>query len=160
MNMTLQDRELEHVKRFYEESKDVELQELFPFVENTLEETIDMYKASLEPDSTSYGRIICVDNRYIGDVWCYCIDEKEEKNCFLSIVIFDKLYWNKGLGARALEEFCQEITNRYAIDNICAFTYKHNVASIKTLEKVGFKCIEEFEEEGIASYYYEKALDR
>lgn len=158
MNAKLQERQLEHVIRFYQESKDEELRMLFPFMESTLEETIDMFKASLEPHATSYGRIICVDNEYIGDVWCYCIDEVEEKNCFLSIVIFDKLYWNKGIGGKVLKEFCGEVAEKYAINKICAFTYKHNVGSKKALEKVGFKCIEEFVEDGIASYYLEKDL--
>ncbi|QUI22382.1 GNAT family N-acetyltransferase [Vallitalea pronyensis] len=158
MNITLQARQLEHVMQFFQESKDEVLKGLFPFMENTLEEAIDMFKETLEPDATSYGKIICVDDNYIGDVWCYCIDEVEDKHCFLSIVIFDKHYWHKGIGGKVLEEFCGEIAEKYAIHKICAFTYKHNVASKRLLEKVGFTCKEEFIDDGIPSYYLEKDL--
>lgn len=96
-----------------------------------------------------------ITGTYIGDVWCYAIDEALEKCCFLSIVIFNKDYWNKGLGSEALDEFIQEIKERYQVDTISAFTYKFNIASIKTLEKIGFQCIEEFVEQEISSLYYE-----
>lgn len=155
LQINIRDRELNHVKRFWEASKDPELQKLFPFQDNTLEKAIEMYEESLQPDATSWGKTIYVKDRYIGDVWCYCIDESVEKSCFLSIVIFDKDYWNKGIGVKVLQDFSRLIAQRYAINKICAFTYKYNVASIRTLEKVGFKCIEEFEEEGMASLYYE-----
>ena len=158
ININLRNRELEHIKRFWEVSKDPELQKLFPFQDNTLEEAIEMYEKSLLPDATSYGKTIYVNDCYIGDVWCYCMDERVEKSCFLSIVIFDKDYWNKGIGAKILHEFNQIIAHKYAINKICAFTYKFNIASRRTLEKVGFKVVEEFEENEITSLYYELKL--
>lgn len=151
----LETRELEHVKRFWEESKDVELGKLFPFQDNTLEEAIELYKQSILPNAKSYGKTIYVEDEYIGDVWCYCIDENKEKNCFISIVIFNKDYWSKGIGAIALSEFNKIISYKYDINKICAFTYEFNIASRKTLEKVGFKQIEEFEENNVKSLYYE-----
>lgn len=158
LNINLRNRELDHVKKFWQVSKDPELQKLFPFQDNTLEEAVEMYKKSLLPDAASYGKTIYVNDCYIGDVWCYCIDENVEKNCFLSIVIFNKDYWNKGIGAKVLNEFKEKIAHKYAINKICAFTYKFNIASSRTLEKVGFKCVEEFEENNIPSLYYELKL--
>lgn len=160
MKVVLEERQLKHVKQFYKESKNQELRDLFPFQDITLDESIKQFEASLESGARSYGKIITVDEQYIGDIWCYSIDEVKEKSCFLSIVIFDKAYWGKGIGSEAIEVFCNEIANRYAIDKICAFTYKHNVGSVRTLEKTGFSCIEEFVEDGIASYYLEKLLGR
>lgn len=154
-NVHLEKRELNHVKRFWEISKDAELRKLFPFQDNTLEEAIEMYKESLLPDARSYGKTIYVEDEYIGDVWAYCIDENKEKNCFISVVIFNKAYWSKGIGAIALSEFNKIISCKYDINKICAFTYEFNIPSRKTLEKVGFKLIEEFEENNVKSIYYE-----
>ncbi|WBW96323.1 GNAT family N-acetyltransferase [Oceanirhabdus sp. W0125-5] len=158
LDINLKNRELDNVKRFWNVSKDSELKKLFPFLDNTLEEAIDMYDKSLLPDATSYGKTIYVNDCYIGDVWCYCIDEKVERSCFLSIVIFDKNYWSKGIGAKVIHEFNEIIAKKYHIDKICAFTYKSNIASRRTLEKVGFKCLEEFKENDITSLYYELKL--
>lgn len=155
LNINLRDRELNHVKIFWQESKDEVLRKLFPFQDQTIEEAIELYNQSLQPSATSFGKTIYADDCYIGDVWCYCIDQQEEKSCFLSIVIFDKAFWNKGIGAKVLRDFSGLIAKRYDINKICAFTYKSNTASIMTLEKVGFKCVEEFIEDGMTSLYYE-----
>ena len=85
----------------------------------------------------------------------YSIDEINEKQAFISIVIFDKLYWGKGIGKYVLKTFCNTIFQRYSINKLCAFTYKTNLKSVKALESVGFNIIEEFDEDGVSSYYLE-----
>lgn len=155
MNLILEERRKEHVVRFWNESKDEELQRGFPFMKNTLEEAVELFEASKSNKSTSCGKIILFENKYIGDVWCYSIDQEREKSAFLSIVIFDKLYWKKGIGSEAIRLFTEEMKNKYRIERICAFTYKSNVGSSRALEKAGFESIEEFQEEGVTSIYYE-----
>jgi RimJ/RimL family protein N-acetyltransferase len=156
--VTLQDRELEHVKVFWEEIKDEELKALCPIRETSLEDAILLFEQTKNAGASSYGKSIYAENKYIGDVWCYSVDEIEHRNCFVSIVIFEKSYWHKGLGAVALAEFLKIIENKYDIDRICAFTYASNKASKTLLEKVGFKFKEAFEEEGTSSLYYEYHL--
>jgi len=143
------------VKNFWEKSQDEEIERLFPFNRGTLSDAIKLYEESLKPGARSYGKIISVDNKYIGDVWCYGIDEVVEKLAFVSIVIFDKTYWGKGIGKTVLKQFCELIFDKYDVTKLCAFTYKHNEGSIRALESIGFKMIEEFEEDGVLSYYYE-----
>ena len=154
-NTLLESRTEEHVKIFWEKSQDEELESLFPFIRNTLEDAIRMYKGSLKTDARSFGKVITVDGTYVGDVWCYAIDEEDEKQAFVSIVIFDKAYWGGGIGKKALKQFCQLVFDRYSIDKLCAFTYKSNIRSRGVMESIGFEKIEEFEEEGILSCYYE-----
>ena len=54
-----------------------------------------------------------------------------------------------------LKTFCNTIFQRYSINKLCAFTYKTNLKSVKALESVGFNIIEEFDEDGVSSYYLE-----
>lgn len=149
-------RNLDNVKVFWEKSKDEELGRLFPFMNNSLEEAIKLYEESIQPEAKSFGQVIYADDEYIGDVWCYGIDDTEEKSAFISIVIFNKDFWGQGIGKYVLEEFSEITFNRYSVNKLCAFTYKSNVRSIAALENADFVKIEEFEEEGIASWYFEK----
>ncbi|QUH20368.1 GNAT family N-acetyltransferase [Alkaliphilus sp. B6464] len=154
-NLLLKTRTVEHVKIFWEKSQDKELERLFPFNRVALGDAIKLYEESLKPGARSFGKIIDIDGRYIGDVWCYGIDEANEKQAFVSIVIFDKKYWGKEIGKHALAQFCHLVFEKYAISKLCAFTYKSNKKSIGMLESVGFKKIEDFEEDGVISCYYE-----
>ncbi len=154
-NVLLKPRTLENVKIFWEESQDEELGRLFPFSRCTLDEAIQLYEESLKPDARSYGKTICVDGKYIGDIWCYGIDEIQEKQAFVSIVIFDKSYWGMGIGKQVLSQFVRLVFEEYRIDKLCAFTYRANTRSMGALESVGFRRIEEFEEDGVPSCYYE-----
>ena len=154
-NVLLKPRTLENVKIFWEESQDEELGRLFPFARCTLDQAIELYEESLKPDARSYGKVICVDDKYIGDIWCYGIDELDEKQAYVSIVIFDRSYWGMGFGKQALTQFVRLVFKGYQIDKLCAFTYSANTRSIGALESVGFRRIEEFVEDGVPSCYYE-----
>lgn len=154
-NILLKPRTLEHVKIFWQKSQDEEIERLFPFNRGTLDDAIKLYEETLKPGTKSFGQVIYVDDKYIGDVWCYGIDETDEKQAFISIVIFDKTYWGKGIGKHVIKRFCQLVFERYSISKLCAFTYKKNKGSIGVLENAGFKRIEEFEEDGVLSCYYE-----
>lgn len=155
--ISLKPRTLEHVETFWKESQDEEIARLFPFNRITLSEAIGLYESSLNPDARSFGRVFYADDTYIGDVWCYAIDEANEKQAFVSIVIFDKSYWGMGIGKQVLTQFCRLAFERFRINKLCAFTYSSNQRSIGVLERVGFRKIEEFEEEGVPSCYFEMA---
>ena len=151
----LKERTRENVEIFWMKSQDEEIEKLFPSTRSTLSEAFKGYEESQKPEARSYGRVIYVDDRYIGDIWCYGIDEISEKQAFVSILIFDKSYWGKGIGRQALTQFCTIVFEKYGIPKLCAFTYSTNQRSIGALESVGFKRMEEFTEDGVLSYYYE-----
>lgn len=154
-NLSLKPRKLENVKIFWRQSQDEEVEAMFPFERNTLDQAVKMYEESLKPGARSFGKVIYFDDKYIGDIWCYGIDEADEKHAFVSIVIFDKTYWGKGIGKNALTQFCHIVFEKYNVSKLCAFTYKNNTRSKGVLESVGFRMLEEFEEDGVPSYYYE-----
>lgn len=155
MDIILKTRMKEHVITFWDKTQDEEIKRLFPFSVKSLEEALRLFEVSLKEGSTSYGKVIYYENRYVGDVWCYCIDEEDEKMAMLSIVIFEKKLWGRGVATEATKTFIKEVFNKFNIDKIGAFTYSNNFGSIGLLEKVGFKEIETFIENGIQSKYFE-----
>lgn len=155
MNIDLRKRTKAEVKVFYERTQDAELERLFPFTTKSLGQAYELYEESLKENAQSYGRTIYCDNTYIGDVWCYGIDLEDEKMAMVSIVIFDKLFWRKGIGEKALRQFSSEVFNIYKIEKLGAFTFAYNYGSIGTLRKCGFTEIERFTEDGIDSIYFE-----
>ena len=71
----------------------------------SVEEALADYEETLLPGATSYGRTILADGRYIGDVWCYCIDPEDEPNCMVSFCLFQPEYRSKGITTAALRLF-------------------------------------------------------
>ena len=155
MNIELKPREKQHVVKFWNKTQDAEIRRLFPFSTNSISEAILLYEQSLKEGALSYGKVIYYNNEYIGDIWCYGIDEVNEKMAMLSIVIFEKYLWKKGIGTTVIKEFISDIYIKYNIDKIGAFTYLYNYGSISLLKKVGFKEVEVFMEDGVESVYLE-----
>lgn len=160
MNIELKTRTRSHVLTFWDETQDEEIRKLFPSSIMSKEEALILFDESLKGAASSYGKVIYFEGRYIGDIWCYSIDESDEKMAMLSTVIFDKKMWGKGIGTEAARTFLDEIFNKYNIEKVGAFTYSNNYASIGLLEKVGFVEIEKFIENGVESRYFEIAKDK
>ena len=155
MQIKLSKRTENHVISFWEKTQDAEIQSLFPFVTETKEDALKLFRNSLNPGATSYGSVIYVDEKYIGDIWVYGIDECDEKMAMLSIVIFDKTFWGKHVGLQAIQLFLKEVFSKYSIDKIGAFTYQNNIRSLKVLKKSGFEIVEFFVEDNVESVYLE-----
>lgn len=158
MNISLGDRSAETVKTYFRAADCDIIRKYLPQKAKTVEEALEDYEKTLLPDAKSYGRIISADGKYIGDVWCYCIDFEETPNAMISYCIFDVDYWGKGIMTKALELFIDEIVSRYGFKTLGAFTYMENSASIKVLERCGFELKEEFSEDGAISGYFQRSL--
>ena len=148
------DRTEETVRIYYERAKDKEIKRFLPQKAKSVEEALEDYRKTLLPNATSYGKTIWIENTYIGDIWCYCIDKNEEPNAMISYCIFDKMYWKKGIATEVLHLFMKEISERFQLKSLGAFTYSENTASIRVLEKNSFKCIETMIEDNMESRYY------
>jgi len=153
--MMLKERLKEHVVTFWEKTQDEEIKRLFPFSTKSLEEALMLFKQSQKDNALSYGKVIYFEGSYVGDIWCYGIDESDEKMAMLSVVVFEKELWGKGIATEAAKVFIKEVLNKYHIEKLGAFTYSNNYGSIGLLEKVGFVEIDTFVEDGIESKYYE-----
>lgn len=155
MDITLKTRTRDHVIVFWEKTQDEEIKRLFPFGTGSLEEALQLFEGSQKDDAASYGKVICFEGKYIGDIWCYGIDESNERMAMLSIVIFEKQLWGKGIAEQAAKAFIREVFDKFRIKKIGAFAYSYNYGSIGLLRKLGFVEKESFTEDGVESKYFE-----
>ena len=151
----LGDRTAESVQIYFEKAQQAEIKAVLPQKAQTVEEALADFRETLLPNATSYGRTILVDGKYVGDIWCYCINAEEEPNAMLSYCIFEKAYWSQGIATEAVAMFLKEVRAKFALRTIGAFTYSDNLASIRVLEKNGFTEVEEFSEDGRDSKYFQ-----
>ena len=158
MVITLGERTEETVAIYHARSQQDEIRRFLPQRERTLEEALQDYRKTLLPDSTSYGRTILLNRRYVGDIWCYGIHAEQEPDAMLSYCVFEKECLNHGVATQAVKLFLQETAQRFGLKTIGAFVYEANAASIRVLEKSGFELIETFAEDGVASRYYQKRV--
>ena len=153
MTVTLEKRTADSVRTYFEKANKPEIKKVLPQKAKTVEEALEDYENTLLPNATSFGKTVYVDGQYVGDVWCYCIDKDDDPNCMLSFCIFELEYWSKGIATSAVNKFIKNICDQYNVKTIGAFTFAHNIASIRVLEKNGFVIKEEFEEDGVLSKY-------
>ncbi len=158
MKLTLGDRTEETVAVYFEKASAPDIRRLLPQRAATLEEALADYRRTLLPDAHSYGRTIWADGSYIGDVWCYCIAPRETPSAMISYCVFDPVWRNKGAATGALDLFLREIREKFGFSSVGAFTYAANGASIRVLEKNGFRPLETFTEDGADSVYYQREL--
>lgn len=158
MHITLDERTEETVRIYFEQAQRQNIKRMLPQKAQSVEEAVADYKATLLPAATSYGRTIRADGRYVGDVWCYCIDRTESPNAMLSYCVFDEAHWGRGVATQAVSLFLREVRERYGIKTVGAFTFSNNLASIRVLEKNGFALVEAFTEEGRESKYFQRPL--
>lgn len=155
MKITLNPRTRETVRIYFEKASAPEIKEFLPQKAKTVEEALADYEQTLLPGAASFGQTIYADGNYVGDVWCYCIDPGDEPNCMVSYCVFDPAYRSKGVATAALGQFIRIIREKFPIQTIGAFTYSRNTASIRVLERCGFSLMEEFEEDGTLSKYFQ-----
>ena len=74
MIIKLEKRTAASVKTYFEKTNRPEIQQVLPQKAKTVEEALEDYEQTLLPNAKSYGQTVYVDGKYIGDVWCYCID--------------------------------------------------------------------------------------
>lgn len=155
MEITLGARTEETVKIYFKSCQNEAIKKYLPQKAQTVEEALEDYRKTLLPDASSYGRVILADGKYIGDVWCYCINHDDTPNAMISYCIFNSEYWGNGVMTKALKLFLDEIIKKYAFETIGAFTFSENIPSVRVLEKCGFSLMEEIEEDNVFSKYFQ-----
>ena len=156
MVISLHERTQAHVREYFQATQDEQIRQMLPSSAETVEEALAMFRQAQEPGASSFGRTIYADGRYVGDVWCYGIQHEEAPDAMLSYCVFDKALWGRGVATEAVRLFVAETRERFGLRSMGAFVYLDNAASLRVLEKNGFRQVEVFEEEGRMSAYWEK----
>lgn len=128
---------------------------VLPQKARTVEEAVEDFYETQRPGASSYGRTILTGERYVGDVWCYCIDPAGTPGTMVSYCVFERECWSRGVATKALALFLREIGPKFGLSTVGAFTFADNLPSVRVLEKCGFRLMEEFTEEGRASKYFQ-----
>ena len=157
MNVILGDRTAETVAVYFEKTRSPVIRQTLPQKAQTVEEALADFRKTQEPGAASFGRTVYADGRYVGDVWCYCMDRAGNPQAMVSYCVFEQELWGRGIAARALGLFLEEIRTRFGLERIGAFTFTGNTASIRVLEKNGFCLMESFMEDGVESAYYQRS---
>lgn len=152
--IVLRKRTKGHVQIFWRKVQDEEIRRMFPLTTESLEQALELFAAAQRKDADSYGNVIYFNGEYVGDVWCYSID-RQNRSAMLSLVIFAKQHWGKGIAPRAISLFLEKALAKYDLERVGAFAFQDNVRSVAALKKAGFSEIETFVENGIASKYLE-----
>ncbi len=158
MEITLGKRTAETAALSFERMNTASIRKTLPRKAQTVEEALADFHASQRPAASSFGRTIWAEDRYVGDVWCCCIDLGGTPNAMVSYCVFEPALWGQGIASRALSMFLLEITGKYGLKTVGAFTYSSNLPSIRVLEKNGFRLAEEFVENGLSSQYFQLDL--
>ncbi len=158
MQISLRPRTEDTVRRYFEKTDCPEIRRVLPQKAKTVEEALADYRRTLLPGAGSYGRSIYAGDRHVGDVWCYCIDPAATPNAMISCCVFERDLWGRGIASRALRLFLPDAAARYGLRTFGAFTFSANAASVRVLEKTGFRLLEEFVEDGKASKYFQIAI--
>lgn len=157
MVLELRSRTADTVITYLHRTRDPEVRKYLPQKAATEEEALADFEKTQRPGADSYGRTIYADGNYIGDIWCYCI-RRDERHAMISYCIFDQAYWGKGIATKALRMFLTEITERFGLKSVGAFTYSANAPSVRVLMNNYFTDTETFVEDGIESKYFQKDL--
>ena len=163
MDIILANRTAETAAIYFEKTNNEAIRKLLPQKAKTVEEAVADFHASQLPGAASYGRNIWTggpDGQYVGDNWCYCIDPADTPGAMVSYCVFEQALWGQGIASRALSMFLPEITRKYGLKTVGAFTFSHNLPSIRVLEKNGFRLMEELTEDGVPSRYYQLDLNQ
>ena len=152
---SLGERTAETAAIYFEKTNNGAIRNFLPMKAKTVEEALADFHASQRSGASSFGRTIWTEGRYVGDVWCYCIDPEATPNAMVSCCVFEPSLWGRGVASQALGLFLAEIVPKFGLKTVGAFTYSENLASIRVLEKNGFRRMEEFAEDGRASQYFE-----
>lgn len=154
MTVLLGERTAETAAVYFARTRDPAIRRALPQRARTLEEFLADFRKSQEPGADSFGRTVYAGGRYVGDVWCYCMDPAGDPQAMVSYCVFERELWGRGAATEALRLFLEELRERFGLERIGAFAFASNIGSIRVLEKNGFHLAESFMEDGVESGYY------
>ncbi|MCW1967799.1 MAG: GNAT family N-acetyltransferase [Anaerolineae bacterium] len=116
---------------FYEQQLDPEAVAMAAFPSRD-RKTFMQHWAKILADNENVTRCIVADGEIAGNIACFEWQGHKEVGYWLG-----KAYWGRGIATRALAILLQQVTER----PLMAMVVRHNVASLRVLQKCGFKIV-------------------
>lgn len=121
---------------FYEQQLDPEATAMADFPSRDREAFMAHWAKNL-PVATNIQRTILFNGEVAGNIVSWLQDGHREVGYWIG-----KSYWGKGIATQALSQFLAAVGER----PLYAYAAKHNLGSIRVLEKCGFQPVEDDEE--------------
>lgn len=139
MNIKLRDATTEDLPIFFLHQQDSEATEMAGFPARDEESFYLHWKEKILGNQQNIKKTILVNDRVVGNMLCW----KQSDEWYIGYWI-GKEFWGNGIASLALKEFIFHCKIR----PLFAHVLKHNKASIRVLEKNGFKLIGPSNHEG------------
>ena len=128
MNVQLRDVEAQDLALFFEHQRDPVAVEMVMFRSRDAAEFAQHW-AKLLADETNLKQTIIVDGQVAGNIGSWTAEGKREVGYWI-----DRAFWGRGIATEALTAFLRLEPTR----PLHAGVAKHNLASIRVLQKCGF----------------------
>jgi len=130
--LTLRDITEDDLFIFFELQLDLEAIRMAAFPARSKDAFFQHWKDKILKNNDSQKKTIIAG----GEVAGYVLSWEQEKKLLIGYWI-GKEYWGKKIATNALNEFLQHLKSR----PVYAYVVEHNIASIRVLEKCGFKIL-------------------
>jgi RimJ/RimL family protein N-acetyltransferase len=128
-DVRLRDATFDDLPIFYEHQRDPVASEMAALPSRDLDAFMEHWTTRILGDETGVAKTVLVGGRVAGNVLCFDHEGRREVGYWIG-----REFWGRGVATRALAALLAEVTER----PIFAGVAKHNVASIRVLEKCGF----------------------
>jgi RimJ/RimL family protein N-acetyltransferase len=128
-NVQLRDIQESDLPIFFEQQRDPVANQMAAFPARD-RDTFMAHWAKLMKDEIITLKTILFEEQVAGNLVSFKLTEKREVGYWLG-----REFWGKGIATRALSEFLKQIEER----PLFAHVAKHNIASLRVLEKCGFR---------------------
>ena len=125
----LRDVQEEDLPILFEHQRDPEANRMAAFPARDWDAFMEHWKTRVLGDQAAIKKTVLVDGHVAGNIGSWEQDGEREVGYWIG-----KEYWGQGVATRALSEFLPYVKTR----PLYAHVAKHNVASLRVLEKCGF----------------------
>ena len=119
---------------FFEHQRDPEANRMAAFPARERDAFMTHWRRNVLGNDRGVSRTVVVDGQVAGNIVCWAHDGLVEIGYWIG-----REFWGKGIATRALSAFLAEMPTR----PLYAHTVAHNVASMRVLEKCGFRVTDE-----------------
>lgn len=129
MDVILRDVRECDLPTLYEHQRDPAASDMAAFTPRSEEEFMRHWRRNILADAGVIAKAVVCDGRVVGNILCFARSGRREVGYWIA-----REHWGRGIATAALAQLLDLVTER----PVYAVVAKHNVASLRVLEKCGF----------------------